>query len=99
MSAVGEKAYFSPYSSNYSSPVSASEQAQAAAAREWPRDRKGSFTGLGRSRSRDKVEREEGDRIEMQNVPPVLLHPGHGRGAAPYLPGLSEEDVRRGNGM
>jgi hypothetical protein len=95
MSAVGEKAYFSPYSSNYSSPMSASEQA---AAREWPQDRKGSI-GLGRSRSRSNEEMEGGDRIEMQNVPPVLLHPGHGRGAAPYLPGLSEEDVRKGNAM
>jgi len=99
MSAVGEKVYFSPYSSNYSSPVSASDQAQAAAAREWPRDRKGSFSGLGRSRSGDDMDREEGDRIEMQNVPPVLLHPGHGRAAAPYLPGLGEEDMKRGTAM
>lgn len=99
MSAVGEKAYFSPYSSNYSSPVSASDQAQAAAAREWPKEGKGSFSGLGRSRGGDEADREEGDRIEMQNVPPVLLHPGHGRGAAPYLPGLGEEDMRKGNAM
>lgn len=92
MSAVGEKAYFSPYSSNYSSPQSASEQAN----REWPLDRKGSITGLGRSRSH---EGEEGDRIEMQNVPPVLHHPGYGRGGAPHLPGLSEEDVKRGTAL
>ncbi|TVY84303.1 hypothetical protein LSUE1_G002728, partial [Lachnellula suecica] len=98
MSAVGEKVYFSPYSSNYSSPVSASEAAQAQSSQQWPQDRKGSLTGLGRSRSRDTE--EEGDRIEMQNVAPVLLHPGHGRGGgAPYLPGLSEEDVKRGNAM
>lgn len=94
MSAVGEKAYFSPYSSNYSSPQSAGEQAL----NYWPLDRKGSIPGTGRSRS---VEREEpGDRIEMQNVPPVLHHPGHGRGkGAPYLPGLSEEDVKRGTAL
>ncbi|TVY49865.1 hypothetical protein LOCC1_G000216 [Lachnellula occidentalis] len=99
MSAVGEKVYFSPYSSNYSSPVTANDQAQAAAAaREWPRDRKGSIPGLGRSRSGDEVDREDGDRIEMQNVPPVLLHPGHGR-AAFYPPGLGEEDMKKGDAM
>jgi hypothetical protein len=97
----GEKAYFSPYSSHYSSPVSASEQIQVVG-REWPIDRKGSVgggTGLGRvparSRSREKKERE-GDRIEMQNVAPVLLHPGHGRGGSL---GLTADDAKNGDAL
>ncbi|KAG9246246.1 hypothetical protein BJ878DRAFT_417407 [Calycina marina] len=83
-SAFGEKVYFSPYSSQYSSPVSAQKQIQVAA-REWPADRKGSiggaFTGLGRSKSIEKrpMEEEEGDRYEMHNVAPLLQHPGNGR--------------------
>lgn len=99
-SAFGEKAYFSPYSSQYSSPVSAYDQVQPVG-REWPMDRKGSIggtiAGLGRSKSMEKrpIEEEEGDRIEMQDVPPiqnvtpmqnaapVLLHPMNGRGRAP----------------
>lgn len=99
-SAMGEKVYFSPYSSQYSSPVSAHDQIQVVG-REWPTDRKGSIGGpasaLGRSRSTEKrwLE-EEGDRIEMQNVPPVLLHPGNGRGAHA---GLTEEDLMRGQAL
>ena len=100
-SAFGEKAYFSPYSSQYSSPVSAHDQLQSMG-REWPMDRKGSIggtiAGIGRSRSMDKrpIEEEDGDRIElqnvapMQNVAPVLLHPGNGRGRPP--PSMSTED-------
>jgi hypothetical protein len=71
--------------------------------REWPVDRKSSFSRPSpggypnRSRSRD----EEGspynsDRIEMQNVPPVLKHPGHGRGDSIAL---TEDDMRRGNAV
>jgi len=105
-SAFGEKAYFSPYSSQYSSPVSAHDQMHPLG-REWPLDRKGSIggtiAGLGRSRSTEKrpIDEEGGDRIEMQNVAPmqnaapVLLHPGNGRGRPP--PNFSAEDSRRGN--
>ncbi|EPE29709.1 hypothetical protein GLAREA_00869 [Glarea lozoyensis ATCC 20868] len=99
LSAVGEKAYFSPYSSNYSSPVSATDALQANVMGNWPQDRKGSLgagSALGRNRSIDKVEREpEGDRIEMQNVAPVLLHPGNGRGQPA---GLYSEGARRVGG-
>jgi hypothetical protein len=100
LSAVGEKAYFSPYSSNYSSPVSATDALQANVMGNWPQDRKGSLgagSALGRNRSIDRVEREpEGDRIEMQNVAPVLLHPGNGRGQPA---GLYSEDARRGKNI
>ncbi|KAH8598095.1 hypothetical protein B0O99DRAFT_506613 [Bisporella sp. PMI_857] len=103
-SAFGEKAYFSPYSSQYSSPVSANDQVKVVG-REWPTDRKGSLggvvAGLGRSRSTDKrvlqEEEEAGDRIEMQNVPPVLLHPGNGRGRP--RPGLTAVDVQKGTAI
>ena len=113
-SPIGEKVYFSPYSSHYSSPVSASDQ-DMVIGREWPIDRKGSMSGpsamdwavdrkgsvggnsarkLQGNRGRDaKAREDDGDRIEMQNVAPVLLHPGPGR----VLPaGLTEEDARRG---
>lgn len=95
---VGEKVYFSPYSSQYSSPVSASDQVHGVS-REWPLDRKGavpgSMPGLARSKSTEhKVVKPEGDRIEMQNVAPVLLHPGNGRGRI-----LTEEDARRGHAL
>lgn len=97
LSAVGEKAYFSPYSSNYSSPVSATDALQANVMGNWPQDRKGSLgagSALGRNRSIDRVEREsEGDRIELRNVAPVLLHPGNGRGQPA---GLYSDDARRG---
>jgi hypothetical protein len=72
--------------------------------REWPVDRKNSFskpTAPGqypsRSRSREKGGSPyDGDRIEMQNVPPVLKHPGHGRGASIAL---TEDDMRNGNAV
>ena len=110
-SAMGEKVYFSPYSSQYNSPVDANDQFQTIG-REWPIDRKGSVggsTGVGRfpsrSRSREKSKKDRdmeimGDRIELQdvapvqNVAPVLLHPGHGRGRS-----LSDEDVKNGHGI
>ncbi|RDL35224.1 Uncharacterized protein BP5553_07155 [Venustampulla echinocandica] len=98
VSAVGEKAYFSPYSSHYSSPVSAHDQLQMSGM-EWPMDRKGSASGYGGGKGKmpEKVEREpEGDQIEMQNVAPVLLHPGHGRGGSA---GLDGDDSRRGNAL
>jgi hypothetical protein len=121
----GEKAYFSPYTSNYNSPVSATDQTQVYSRewpidrkgssyapspmsavddikltnREWPIDRKGSFSKPtdpsrypNRSRSRDNY----GDRIEMQNVAPVLMHPGHGRGDSIAL---TEDDMRRGDAL
>ncbi|TAQ86779.1 hypothetical protein B7494_g4906 [Chlorociboria aeruginascens] len=97
-SAMGEKVYFSPYSSHYSSPVSASEQISNAA-REWPIDRKGSLSGMLKSGAgaRRDPDPEDGDRIEMVNVPPVLLHPGNGRGRG--LTYSSEEDVRLGKAL
>ncbi|KAH6684370.1 hypothetical protein B0J14DRAFT_572732 [Halenospora varia] len=87
LSAVGEKVYFSPYSSQYSSPVSAQDQPHVAG-REWPVDRKGSLGGtsaMGFQSHRERKEKErERDRedagFEMQNVAPVLMHPGNGRG-------------------
>jgi len=92
-SAMGEKVYFSPYSSQYSSPVSAHDQVQPMG-RDWSLDRKGSIAGLGRSRSREKQQPEiEMDRIEVQNIAPVLLHPGHGRGRADLSP--QDDDWRR----
>jgi hypothetical protein len=48
-----------------------------------------------RSRSREKKE-VVGDQFEMQNVAPVLMHPGHGRGCSL---GLTEEDAKRGAAM
>lgn len=103
-SAFGEKAYFSPYSSQYSSPISASDPPPVAM--EWPIDRKGSVgggrttgrsmsgrNGSGRMQSRSPSREKKGDQFEMQNVAPVLSHPGHGR--TPSIP-LTEEDAKRG---
>jgi hypothetical protein len=72
--------------------------------REWPVDRKSSFSRPAapgrypsRSRSREKGGPSyDSDRIEMQNVAPVLKHPGHGRGAS--IP-LTEDDMRKGNAL
>lgn len=84
----GHEKGFSPYSSNYSSPISAVDQIQVVG-REWPMQ--ASFVASGitplqkappRSRSREKKEKErevDDNRIELQNVAPVLLHPGPGR--------------------
>lgn len=95
-SVMGERVYLSPYSSQYSSPVSAHDQVQAVG-REWPVDQKGSIGGsshgIGRSRSTEKRELKDADRIELQNVAPVLLHPGNGRSGNG---GLGEDDMRRG---
>jgi hypothetical protein len=102
-------AYFSPYSSQYSSPISALDQV-ALKGREWPAgpaERKGSLGGSGnaggvhRSMSMEKrffPDDDSGaDRIELQNVTPVLSHPGNGRGGSPTKPpALTEDDVRRG---
>ncbi|KAH7393328.1 hypothetical protein BKA64DRAFT_724470 [Cadophora sp. MPI-SDFR-AT-0126] len=91
-SAIGEKVYFSPYSSQYSSPVDVNNQFQpVGSSSEWPLDRKGSVGGGSTSGMRSRS-REKRETIEMQNVAPVLLHPGNGRGAGP----LTDEDVRRG---
>ncbi|EKD17891.1 uncharacterized protein L3040_004431 [Drepanopeziza brunnea f. sp. 'multigermtubi'] len=97
-SAMGDGAY-STYSSQYSSPTDASDRFQTSGSsrewpREWPVDRKSSIGGSSgvRSRSREKHE-PTAEIIEMQNVAPVLLHPGHGRGTASHL---TEDDVQRG---
>lgn len=79
---TGEKT-FSPYTSNYSSPVSAHDNIQVAG-REWPSERPGNFVNvptLGMGLQRTRSGEREGDKIEMQNVAPVLLHPGLGRRA------------------
>jgi hypothetical protein len=104
VSAFGEKAYFSPYSSQYSSPISATDHLPVAM--EWPIDRKGSLgggrtsgrsmsgrNGSGRMQSRSRSREKKGDQFEMQDVAPVLLHPGHGRAGSV---GLTEEDAKRG---
>jgi hypothetical protein len=114
VSTFGEKAYFSPYTSNYSSPVSANDQippigrewsverktdlhSPVMVSKDWPIDRKSSVaSGSGRVRSRSKENREktrDAGQFEMQNVAPVLMHPGHGRGGSI---GLTEEDAKRG---
>jgi hypothetical protein len=118
VSTFGEKAYFSPYTSNYTSPVSASDQIPPIG-RGWPverktdlhspaevrgyqMDRKGSVaSGSGRdgvrSTSRDKWETgRDGGQFEMQNVAPILNHPGHGRGGSGTSIALTEEDAKRG---
>lgn len=95
---MGEKVYFSPYSSQYNSPVDANDQFQhIGPGRDWPIDRKGSVGGSSGVRSRSREKREPlGDRIEMQNVAPVLLHPGNGRGR-PIT--LTEEDAKNGHAV
>lgn len=103
MTGIGEKVYFSPYSSQYNSPISAADQPNIIG-RDWPIDRKGSFNGnsLGgsaqRSRSRDQKERirEDEEGIPMQNVTPVLNHPGHGRQGSL---GLTADDHKQGHAV
>ncbi|KAH8821720.1 hypothetical protein F5884DRAFT_100479 [Xylogone sp. PMI_703] len=99
-SAMGEKAYFSPYTSQYSSPISAQDMVQGM--QDWPIDRKGSISGYG-DRDRKEPEPEPfGERIELQEVkhaspPPVLVQPGPGR---TFLrTALGEEDVKRGDAI
>jgi hypothetical protein len=92
-SAMGEKIHFSPYSSQYSSPVSANEQAQVVS-REWPLYRQGSGSGSPSGPARSRGVETEGDRIEMHNVAPVLLHPRNGRGVA-----LTSPDPRGGHAI
>lgn len=100
-SAMGEKAYFSPYTSQYSSPVSANDIKQPIM-QEWPLDRKGSIN-TGKERDRREPEPEPfGERIEMQAVkhmspPPVLAQPGPGR--VFLRTPLTEEDVKRGDAI
>lgn len=76
----GQEKGFSPYSSQYSSPVSAHDHIHTA--KHWPMANQGGIAALGkptvRNRSRERKE-FDGDRIEMQSVAPVLLHPGNGR--------------------
>ena len=87
-----DRAYFSPYSSVFGSPLSPGGPSHAAAP--WPRD--------SDQKTPAADEGEEGERIEMMgvdvggwqgNVAPVLQHPGKGRAA---LRGLTEEDAKRG---
>jgi hypothetical protein len=107
-----EKVYFSPYTSPYNSPVSASDQIRVIG-QQWPLDRKGSLgetsrfgSGDGRVRQRSRSPRREKQEIqnhfELQNVAPVLHHPGHGRQGSntstKSLP-LTEEDYRKGNAV
>jgi hypothetical protein len=104
MSGIGEKVYFSPYSSQYNSPIIAADQPNIIG-RDWPIDRKGSFAGstsmggsVTRSRSRDQKERfrEDEEGIPMQNVAPVLNHPGHGREGSL---GLTADDHKKGHAV
>jgi hypothetical protein len=99
-----EKVYFSPYTSHYNSPVSATDQIQVVG-QQWPLDRKGSTgasgTGKIRRRSKSPKGREE-NQFELQNVAPVLHHPGHGRQGSNNSDrslGLTEEDHRRGDAV
>jgi hypothetical protein len=108
-----EKVYFSPYTSQYNSPVSATDQIQMIG-QQWPLDRKGSTggmsgfgTGTGKVRQRSRSPRREKqeNHFELQNVAPVLHHPGHGRQgsnnsnhSARSL-GLTEEDHKRGDAV
>lgn len=98
-SAMGEKVYFSPYSGQYNSPVDANEHTPKFGPEgNVPLDGKGSagasLSGVVRSSSREKRE-PEGERIEMQNVAPVLLHPGNGRGR----PLAADEDAKTGHAV
>jgi hypothetical protein len=86
-----EKAYFSPYSSNYNSPVSAVEHPSLAGT--WHTDKKVPVA----------EDQEPGERIEMVGVGkqsewqtpqvPVLNAPRHGRSGSQ---GMTEEDARKG---
>jgi hypothetical protein len=89
-SATREKNYFSPYVSQYNSPVSATD---ALNFQEWPRDTKN--VGLG-------VRDGEGEGIEMMGVRDpdrqgwravTASYPGDGRGAPV---GLTEADAKQG---
>ena len=94
-SAAGEKIYFSPYSSHYTSPVSAVDQVHVRG-QDWPIDRKGSLGGDGPSRSQSTEKRMKDQQgFEMQNVAPVLQHPGNGRSQT----GLTEEDAKSGRAL
>jgi hypothetical protein len=108
-----EKVYFSPYTSQYNSPVSATDQIQMIG-QQWPMDRKGSTgemsrfgsgTAKVRQRSRSPRREKQENHFELQNVAPVLHHPGHGRQgsnnsnhSARSL-GLTEEDHKRGDAV
>ncbi|KAN0103309.1 hypothetical protein V8E51_011622 [Hyaloscypha variabilis] len=97
-----EKVYFSPYTSQYNSPVSAVDQIQVVS-QQWPLDRKGSVdrafgSGGVRNRSRSP-NREKNNQFELQNVAPVLHHPGHGRQDSNNSLGLTEDDHRRGDAV
>jgi len=100
-----EKVYFSPYTSQYNSPVSATDQIQVVG-QQWPLDRKGSADrafGAGTVRNRSKSpKRGKDNQFELQNVAPVLHHPGHGRQGSNnsnHSLGLTEEDHRRGDAV
>jgi len=94
-SANPEKAYFSPYQSHHTSPVT--PIVGLSKPTDWPKDRA------------SPNPEAEGERIEMvgvgspnsnpgswqSNPAPVLSHPGNGRGAPTGL-GLTEEDAKLG---
>ncbi|KAM3081600.1 hypothetical protein ACMFMG_005052 [Clarireedia jacksonii] len=111
VSAMGEKVYFSPYSSQFSSPATASVDGYGKSPNgdHWPMDRKSSFGSFGqgggsmaeklkmRERERERkrnLEEAGGERIELQNVAPVLSHPGHGR-LGPRAP--TSDDALKGD--
>lgn len=117
MSAATEKGafpagrYFSPYSSQFSSPVSAGE----APAMQWPDLSQKREIGLalggdsprpeppspakGKGRAWDDADVYGGGAGPSE--PPVLRHPGYGRssGSPPARYGLTEEDARNGNAI
>ena len=119
MSAATEKGgfpgrYFSPYSSQFSSPVSAVDNPNM----QWPdlssRDREiGIALGgesprpeppspaKGKGRAWDGVEVYGGEAGPSREEPPVLGHPGYGRssGSPPRRYTLTEEDARNGNAI
>jgi hypothetical protein len=80
-SAQAEKAYFSPYSSNYTSPVSGVESIGHAPL--WPLDSKG--LGINEPPPRDDIEmanlesRDPREGVWQQSPPPLLQNPGSGK--------------------
>jgi hypothetical protein len=80
-----EKAYFSPYSSQYTSPVSALEGPSHAGP--WPMDNKGLGLAVEDTHPRDEIEMSNIDSKDPRGPgwqgtpPPVLQHPGNGRRA------------------
>jgi hypothetical protein len=112
VSANVEKAYFSPYSSQYTSPVSANDRPMHP--QEWPTDSKRTLSPDGPSLAHDwgrdskkgistlGMQRDEGENIEMTGIvgvhesTPPML--SHpGHGRASSQQGLTEGDVKKEN--